>query len=155
MYDYDFHTYSVKKRRSRGKIVFNFFGVILLVALLFWFVSGVIGKNTVQKPNTDILSAESQQETDESDNSTLGAVVKQALIGANGSYSVVIKNLKTGESYYLNQHRVYESGSLYKLWIMAVVFDQINSGKLKKDAALIADVERLNKKFSIASDSAE
>src|SRR5687768_656507 len=132
-YDYDFHTYSVRRRRSKGKIVFSFLGVISVVALLFWFITGISAKENKEETqqNTEVLSAEAEV-TPEIDSNTLGAVVQQALLGSTASYAVVIKNLKTGESYSLNQHTVYESGSLYKLWVMAVAFNQIKSGQLKE-----------------------
>ncbi len=85
----------------------------------------------------------------------LKTAVEQALKGTKGTYGVVIKNLKTGESYSMNEHRVFEPASLYKLWIMAEVFNQIQDGKLKEDEILSQDVSVLNEKFHISSESAE
>lgn len=86
---------------------------------------------------------------------SLKEIVQNALVGTKGSYGIVIKNLKTGESYYANEHAVYQSGSLYKLWVMAAAFAQIQSGELKESEVLSEDVEVLNNKFNISSDSAE
>lgn len=66
-----------------------------------------------------------------------------------------LRNLKTEESYYINEHRVYEPASLYKLWVMATVFKQIEAGEVKEDEILIQDVQALNDEFHITSESAE
>lgn len=85
----------------------------------------------------------------------LEQAVEDVLEGTIGSYSVAVKDLKTGQSYYRNENRIYDAASLYKLWVMAETFDQIEKGQLKEDQALIQDAEELNKKFDIASESAE
>lgn len=53
------------------------------------------------------------------------------------------------------EHREFEGASLYKLWIIATVFDQIEQGNLDKDDVLAQDIQVLNRKFGIASESAE
>lgn len=81
--------------------------------------------------------------------------VEGALEGTKGTYGVVVKNFKTGEHYYLNEHTVFEPGSLYKVWIMATVFDQEKDGILEEDEILSEDISVLNDKFKIASEAAE
>jgi beta-lactamase class A len=85
----------------------------------------------------------------------LKQVVDKALDGTTGTYAVAIKNLKTKESYYSDEHRIFDTGSLYKLWIMALVYEQIQNGQLKRDQVLSQDVVTLNKKFSIDPEFAE
>ena len=150
MYEYDFHTYSIRRRRSKKKVVFSFFCVVFVSIFLSWFI--LSNKSEKPQKSPDVLAVTSEKEDK---NSRLGSIVRQALLGSEGNYSVAIKHLKTGEFYYLNEHRAYESASLYKLWVMATVFEQINDGRLEEDSELIADVVSLNKKFDIASDSAE
>lgn len=86
---------------------------------------------------------------------TLQEVVASALEGSKGTYGIAIKNLKTQESYYLNEHKVFESASLYKLWIMAEAFEQIQNGKLSEDELLSEDVLVLNEEFNIDPNYAE
>lgn len=81
--------------------------------------------------------------------------IEDALSGTKGTYSVVIKNMKTNDTFSQNPERKYLSASLYKLWLLAVVYDQLESGTLKKDTVLSADIASLNEKFDIASESAE
>lgn len=80
---------------------------------------------------------------------SLEKIVKKGLEGTTGDYAFYIKNLSSGEEYSLNQDKQYESGSLYKLWVMAVVFEKIKNGQLKEDDVLSDSVESLNKKFDL------
>lgn len=86
---------------------------------------------------------------------SLREVVSKALEGTKGTYSISIKNLKTGEGYNLSEHREYDAGSLYKLWVMAAVFRRIEDGDLKEDEELSAGIPELNRKFGIDEESAE
>lgn len=81
--------------------------------------------------------------------------IDTVLEGSKGTYGIAVKNLKTGESYYFNEHRKFEAASLYKTWILKTAIDQIQDGKLKEDQILSQDVQTLNKKFAIGSESAE
>lgn len=87
-------------------------------------------------------------------NNVLKQSVDNALRGTTGSYGIVVKNLENGEEYEFNEHVVYDTASLYKLWVMAVTFEQIEKNKLKLTDTLSQDVSTLNKKFNIASESA-
>lgn len=87
--------------------------------------------------------------------SRLSVVVEDSLRGSKGTYGILIKNLKTGEMYHHNEHMTFESGSLYKLWIMATAYEQIEEGTLKIDDNLHADIPKLNEKFNIATEDAE
>jgi len=75
--------------------------------------------------------------------------VEEALEGAEGTYGIVIRNLKTSEAYYAKEHKVFDTASLYKLWVMATVYDQIQNGQLQKDHVLSQYVATLNAKFYI------
>lgn len=85
----------------------------------------------------------------------LKQAIENKLVDSKGTYGIVVKNFKTGESYFLNEDRIFEPGSLYKIWIMAVVFDQIEKGEITGDKVLSQDVSALNEAFNIPSDSAE
>lgn len=87
--------------------------------------------------------------------SNMKKTVEKSLEGTQGTYAIYIKNLKTGEVYVQKEHEEFQSGSLYKLWVMAVVYDQIKNGKLKETDQMKQDIAYLNKKFDIASESAE
>lgn len=79
----------------------------------------------------------------------LEQIVENALKDSRGTYGIAIKNLKTEEAYSFNSHEVYKTGSLYKLWIMATVFEQIQKGVVMADETLTGNIEDLSKKFGI------
>lgn len=86
---------------------------------------------------------------------TLKNVIYNSLLGTKGTYGIVIKNLKTGQTYYYNEHRVFDTGSLYKIWVMSSTFSQIEKGKLKESEVLSQEIAILNDKFDIDSEDAE
>lgn len=90
-----------------------------------------------------------------SKNNTLENTIESVLEGAKGTYGIAIKNLKTGKSYYSNERRVFETGSLYKVWVLTTAFYKIEKGVLKENEILSQEVLVLNEKFNIASESAE
>lgn len=104
---------------------------------------------------TELPSPTASPTPSTTNSSGLETAVQNALTGTHGSYGVVVKNLKTNESYSVNADTQYESGSLYKLWVMASVFEQIKEGKLHENDKLSESVEQLNKHFYIDPDSAE
>ena len=86
---------------------------------------------------------------------SLGDVILNAMEGTKGEYGIVVKNLKTGEAYSANEHRIYEPGSLYKLWVMATAFSQIQDGVLDENEELSEQISVLNTKFGVDPETAE
>ena len=84
-----------------------------------------------------------------SSRTNLEQIVQQSLKGTRGTYSVVVKNLKTNEEYSFDAEKTYRAGSLYKLWVMAAVIEQMQSGHINGDESLTGDIEKLNEKFNI------
>lgn len=78
----------------------------------------------------------------------LEKIVLENLLNNEGEYAVVIKNLKTGESYLFNGTKKFDSASLYKLWVMVVAFQKIDEGTLKKTDSLSAPIEKLDETLS-------
>lgn len=79
--------------------------------------------------------------------------IQPIIKGEQGEYSVVVKNLKTGEFYSYNENNVYTSASLYKLWTMATTFQQIEDGKLTMNQTLTASIPTLNAAFNLGDDA--
>lgn len=86
---------------------------------------------------------------------TLQTIINDKLTGSNGIYGIVVLNLKTGESFYMNDQQSFETASLYKLWVMATAFNQIQNGELKEDTVLSEYADSLNKRYNISSESAQ
>lgn len=153
MYEYDFNTYSVRRKKSRKRFYF-LVGVVSLISIFFIF-SGTKDeeKKTVKK--NEVSESKVLAEQTSFNKNALGGVVASSLRNTQGSYAVAVINSNTRESYFLNEQRTYDAASLYKLWVMATVFQQIEAGNLNDDTVLEVDVAELNKKFHIASESAE
>lgn len=81
--------------------------------------------------------------------------IERLLQNQEGEYGIFIKNLSNEETFSQNDHQIFEPGSLYKIWVMAAVFEKIKSGELNEDDKLIADVASLNEEFEIDSENAE
>lgn len=101
-------------------------------------------------PQAVIQSSENNEFSEEIDRA-----VNDALVGSQGTYSVVVKDLQTGDMYTRNADQTYATASLYKLWTMAVVYQFIEEGRLQKDQVLSATVADLNEAFSIPPEEAE
>lgn len=85
----------------------------------------------------------------------LEEAIQSEISGTNGIYGIVIKNLKTNEFYSQNPDVIFDSESLYKLWVMAVVYKQIEEKKLNENQKLNDSYANLNKEFYIDPDIAE
>ncbi len=160
MYEITYYN-KIQRRPFLGKKkYFKFFLSIALIVFVSYFLfNKFIAKtpdeetlfisplaNIIQKTTSFINSQQNSEE--------LEKIVK-TIFKDDNNFGIVIKNLKTGERYYLNEDKTFETASLYKLWVMATVFNQIQNGKLKETDILSKDVSELNKDFNIASESAE
>lgn len=73
----------------------------------------------------------------------------------DGEYAVVVRTLDEKTLVHLNEDALFWSASLYKLWVMATLYQQVEGGKLEIDTELSGDIVELNEKLDIASESAE
>ncbi len=145
----------MRNQHSSTKLL-KLLGFIFITLLVIYIIFSQFAKkeqneNQLISPLSDIVSLVVAPFK----NNSLKKIVQNSLEGTKGTYGIVIKNLNTGEFYALNEHRVYEQGSLYKIWVMATAIDQIRNGKLKGDEELSGDIKVLNDKFNISSESAE
>lgn len=152
--------------RKRSGKKFGFFIFVLFISFcLIAFYSIFISFHGDSKKSVEADSvynplppdSPTRQTLDEKDanSNSLGKIIKTDLANKKGNYAVVVKNLKTNEYYSYNESKMFETGSLYKLWVMATVYSQIQNNLLNEDDVLSEDVSVLNDKFKIASDSAE
>lgn len=162
-YEYVYKTNRFESKRHR-RTQKSFKGIIILIGLIIfgYYLSGYIlqvvrNKNevTIASPLTEPVTASIDTIKDVVSPSKLPEVVKKSLAGTQGVYAVYIKNLKTGETYGANENKLFDSASLYKLWVMATSYQIIESGKLDPDTVLDRSISYLNDKFDISSESAE
>lgn len=129
------------KRLARLALIFVLFSVFIIFVVLF-----------VKKPRVDFISPFPFNFLSVP---SLKSSISDSLKEFKGRYAVYIKNLKTGEEYKVNETEAFEAGSLYKLWVMAAVFEAVKNGKLRMSDNLEANIEDINKKFSIDEEDAE
>lgn len=130
---------------------------LLIILSLIGFIAYAVWNAFLKSKEfiSPILSNITSSPTSLPSSASLKKVIEEALAGTRGTYGVVIKNLKTGEAYYKDEHRIFEPGSLYKLWVMAEVFAQIQNGEIKEDEILSDNITTLNSKFDVDPTLAE
>lgn len=130
----------------------------LTVGMLCVYVYSIYSPNALQTKvvaQSEILSPVLSPTPFSSNWHLIDDTIKYVLQGSMGKYAVAVINLKTNEKYFLNEHEKFQTASLYKLWVMAEAYSQIQNGSLEENLILADNVENLNKKFNIASESAE
>jgi beta-lactamase class A len=95
------------------------------------------------------------QTTPKKENEELKKAVEKVLNRSDDKYGIVINNLKTGQEYVMNGDREFNPASLYKLWVMATAYKQIQKGLLDKNEVLSQDIDFLNSEFDIDPTLAE
>lgn len=134
------------------RILFFFIltGIIVTSAYirLQYIESGTI-EAKVLKPIASPIEKSIQVVDTMSESKDLERAILPIIEKEKGKYSIVIKNLKTGGHYTVGEDEVYSSASLYKLWTIGTVFQQIQDGKLTMDKVASADIAMLNKAFDI------
>lgn len=152
-------------RRSTASKVSGFFVYILVCILIgvgiFWVSEKLeanepINSQAIQSTDApDVKGTQISQSPESVQRSPLGNVVMDSLEGTKGEYSVAIKNLKTGEEFYLDEHKSFESGSLYKLWVMGETFHKVETNQLMLEDVLSSSIPELNRVFGIDPENAE
>ncbi len=149
----------IQRKRAKKRLNRLIFVSFFILVIVVFFVFKKTNQNKIRsiasplavKPTVTLAPSPTPLQ-----NSTnLQKVVSDALNGTHGTYGISIKNMKTGESYFAHQTHIFKSGSLYKLWIMAVVFEDIKDGDLKDSDILTESVPELNEKFQIDPTLAE
>lgn len=157
---YGYHPILVRRQKRKMQPVLVIFAFIATVSSLVFIILKLAAPS---KSNAVIISplAEGSQPLSSPTPSEppLGATLAQTVLSnlkdKDGIYAVIIKNLNSGEEFKMNEEKQFESASLYKLWVMAVTFDNLNRGTLQEDQVLNSDIATLNDKFQITSDDAE
>lgn len=86
---------------------------------------------------------------------SLNDAIESVLKDSEGNFGIYIKNLANGKTFTLNEHRAFEAASIYKVWVMGAVYEQVKSGKISEDDPITADIEKLNRNFNLSQDDAE
>lgn len=135
------------------KIIF----IIFFLIIIFCSASVLFNKRGSQKNEllVPFISVINEVVRFSGGSNKLEQAVTKALEGTEGDYSIAIKNLKTGESYYKDEGKKYSIGSLYKLWVMAEAERQIAGGQLSETEILSDDVAAVNNRYGIPPEAAD
>ncbi len=156
IHDFAADYYYAEQRKSKKTIFLRILVLFLIIGLVYISINKIWTpkpeKKVVAGTTTQLISPTLTQMIQE--DKGLSQVVQNALFGTKGSYGIVILNLKTNEYFLQNEHTSYKAASLYKLWTMATVLDQINNGKLNEKDVLSENIDVLYEKFHLASPSA-
>ncbi len=138
---------------SRQKLVIKILPVIFLLATPLWLaINPAKNEPGILNPVSEFID-NSINQIDAS--SQMEKIVLNELENTEGTYAVAIKNLETNEYYFLNENREFDSASLYKLWVMAATYKEIENGNLSLDQNIGFDASTINERLNIASESAE
>ena len=146
-----YHRLLVSNTKTFTKLLPIFIFILIVAVSSFLNPKNTSEKNIIN-PVGEI--AQSQTKPDKK-SEELEKIIQSELEDTNGTYAVVIKNLKTDEHYYFNENSKFDSASLYKLWVMGAVFKEIENEKLRLDQNIGFDAITINERLNIASESAE
>lgn len=130
------------------------FGLLYIAIILILIPASVFIMATDQKAKIfeeKVLSAKIVRKFPIKINNQLKEISEKFFENKEGEYSVFIKNFKTNEEYSFNSEKKYDSASLYKLWVMAVVYQKIKVGDLKESDILTGNVDKLEETLSTMS----
>ncbi len=79
--------------------------------------------------------------------SPLQTIVEPALIEKDGEYAVYVEDLTDGEKYGFNESESFPSASLYKVFLIAAVLKEVESGRLNEESVISAKKSHLEDIF--------
>lgn len=154
--------YIYRRPKPKRKFSVILLYILIAVAIIFIFFDLFLWNRKLDKENFPIINPLAKVESNTAvivksrENSTELTEITQGVLGEEiDDYGIIIENLNAGERYYHNEHKIFETASLYKLWIMAQAYEDIEAGILNKEDILTDSVPNLNRYFNIASESAE
>lgn len=127
-------------------------GILCMYVYLIYTPAGFQTKVSAQ---SNVLSPVLQPSPHVRNLQLINYVIDSNLKDTKGTYAIAIIDLESGEKYYFNEHVKFQTASLYKLWVMAEAYSQIENNVIRGDTVIADSVENLNDRFNISSESAE
>lgn len=154
--DYLINLYTQRRRKRK-----RFFRLLLFLFIISSFLYFIVNLFISRfQSSSELISPLPPLSTQPPSNfppisKSLEEVVQKSLKDSKGSYGIVIKSLNSNEIYYALANRVFEAGSIYKLWVMAETIRQIQNGQLDENEILTEKIINLNSDFNIDPEWAE
>lgn len=114
---------------------------IIILGLLL-FAAQFFG-NPDQKPLVAVLGFSREWNFNFAD-SNLGPIVAKNLANTEGTYAVVIEGLTNKERFNYHESEIFPAASLYKLFVLATVLEEIEKGNLKETESIGATLKHLD-----------
>lgn len=155
---YFVNLYAQRRRKSNRflrLVIFLFIISSFIIFLINFFITRFQGEDELISPLSLPTTQLSKHQNLPPLSKSLAEVVKNSLKDSEGTYGIFIKDLNSEETYYSLEDRIFEAGSLYKLWVLAETIRQIQQGLIKEDEVLSEDVNLLNNEFNIDPELAE
>ncbi|MDA1316707.1 MAG: class A beta-lactamase-related serine hydrolase [bacterium] len=137
----------------KGRIRSTFLLVLVLGGLI---VFGLLNNSRVpqrEQKNATVLSIFSHFMNPPVDDPLIRNI-KDILAETDGTYGIFIKHLGTNKTYTINEHQEFKSASLYKLWVMAVAFNQKQNNRLMNNITVNPDLTKIHEAFYSATEEA-
>lgn len=131
-----------------SKILGSFLFKLILTVLVSIFIGFQLAKIEIKEAQHSfrrILGTQTKKQTDQK----LQSKIEDFLQGKDGNYAVLVKDLKPEgkRNVFINSDEVFEAASLYKLFLMAVVFEKVYEGKLTLETLISAKLSHLDQVF--------
>ena len=122
----------VTKRKRYLKFVYSLVLILIILYGMYFIQLKVASKiqaalSPLAGKESFVLSEATNNSTPKTNNTNLKSLINNELANSTGKYGIYIKNLKTSEMFTLNENISFQSASLYKLWVMAAVFEKISN----------------------------
>lgn len=140
--------------RSKANPIIKILPLSLFLIIPLWaFFNPKDNKSTnILKPITNFVEENISPSVHSEE---LEKIIQSELESADEAYGIAIKNLKTNEYYYYNNEREFDTASLYKLWVMGAVYEEIEKGNLSLEQNIGFEASTINERLDLASESAE
>jgi beta-lactamase class A len=133
--------------------------LIILTATIFAFIF-FHNKNILVKANNKLITASPRFEKVITPpkpmvpifSTRIGEIVSASLEKRSEFFGIYIKNLTTGEYYYLHENEQFTAASLYKLSVMYTIYKLANQGKLNLKSSSIKN--NLKSMITVSSNEA-
>jgi len=130
-----------------AKLIYLFAFFVFLAILSLTIINIQTSEPPSEPPSPTVQVSQAPKIKKETKNPKVEALVKSAQ-NQPGKYGILVKDLKSQNTYELNSAQVFGAASVYKLAVMYAAYDAIEKGKLKKNDVLSSTQTSLDQKIS-------
>lgn len=123
----------------------SFLFKLLLTVLISIFIGFQLAKIEFKESSHSFRKILGVQEVKKVPDAQLQGEIEDFLAEKQGDYAIYVKDLlpEGKRNVYINSDQSYEAASLYKLYLMAAVFEAVNKGEMSLDTEISAKLSHL------------